>query len=293
MRQEQDTGRDSRINRFGAGRLIFHPFRVLCTAMYEISSAFANPSRKFKFIGCEIIYREACLLAARSRFCIDVEFLRKGLHDLETANMVSRIQAAVDSVDPAAGYEAILLGYARCNNGLVGVVARDIPLVIPRAHDCITFFFGSRHEYKKVFDAYPGTYYMTTGWAERNVSGDYAKPAYGQEGVMGKLGLAQSYEDMVEKYGKENADFIMQTMGDWTKNYSRFHYIKMGVCDETKFIERTRKEAAERGWDFVQSDGNWTLLEKLFSGSWDDDFIVVEPGKTISARHDDMILDAC
>ncbi len=260
--------------------------------MYEISSALANPSRKLKFIGCEIIYREACWLASRSRFCIDVEFLRKGLHDLETKSMVSRIQTAVDSVDPAAGYEAILLGYARCNNGLVGVTARDIPLVIPRAHDCITFFFGSRSEYRRGFEAHPGTYYMTTGWAERNVSGDYTKPAYGQDGVMGKLGLTQSYEELVEKYGKENADFIMQTMGDWTKNYSRFHYIKMGVCDETEFIERTQKEAKERGWDFVQSDGNWALLEKLFNGTWDEDFVVVKPGKTISARNDELILDA-
>ena len=76
--------------------------------------------RKFKFIGCEIIYREACFLAATGRHQVDVEFLRKGLHDLETASMVERVQAAVDAVEPGAGYEAILLGYARCNDGLVG-----------------------------------------------------------------------------------------------------------------------------------------------------------------------------
>ena len=50
-----------------------------------------------------------------------MEFLRKGLHDLETPDMVARVQTAIDEVDPTAGYEAILLGYARCNDGLVGV----------------------------------------------------------------------------------------------------------------------------------------------------------------------------
>ncbi|MEI6388936.1 MAG: hypothetical protein WCQ50_20170, partial [Spirochaetota bacterium] len=90
-------------------------------------------TRKFKFIGCEILYREACFLAAVGPAMVDVEFLRKGLHDLERTDMSSIIQAAVDAVDPEAGYEAVLLGYARCNDGLVGTTARGIPLVIPRA----------------------------------------------------------------------------------------------------------------------------------------------------------------
>ena len=38
--------------------------------------------------------------------------------------MLAELQAAVDAVDPAAGYEAMLLGYARCNDGLVGLTAR-------------------------------------------------------------------------------------------------------------------------------------------------------------------------
>lgn len=114
--------------------------------------------RRFKFIGCEIIHREACRLAATSPHIVDLEFLRKGLHDLETPTMVAKVQAAIDAVDAAAGYEAILLGYARCNDGLVGVTARSIPLVIPRGHDCITFFFGSRASYQHYFDQHPGTY---------------------------------------------------------------------------------------------------------------------------------------
>ncbi len=50
-------------------------------------------TRKFKFIGCEIIYREACPLAAQSPDVIDVQFVRKGLHDLKTADMLSQLQS--------------------------------------------------------------------------------------------------------------------------------------------------------------------------------------------------------
>jgi len=260
-----------------------------------------TPGRKLKFIGCEIIYREACFLAATSAAQVDVEFLRKGLHDLETADMVAKVQAAVDAVDPAAGYEAILLGYARCNDGLVGVTARSVPLVLPRAHDCITFFFGSRDAYRDYFDSHPGTYYLTTGWSERSsgVSADdpeglrgYDRPAYGLQGVMGKLGLTDSYDEMVQKYGKENADFLRDTLGDWMKNYNRFLYVHMDICDEEPFIEAARKDAARRGWEWEKRRGDLSLLGRLFSGPWDDDFVVVPPGWHVVARNNGDILDA-
>ncbi len=257
--------------------------------------------RKLKFIGCEIIYREACYLAATSPLQVDVEFLRKGLHDLSTPDMVSKIQGAIDSVDPSAGYEAILLGYARCNDGLVGIAARDIPLIVPRAHDCITFFFGSAAAYRQYFDAHPGTYYLTTGWSERNLSwsakdpaglSDYGRPAYGQQGVMGKLGLTETYDEMVRKYGKENADFLSETLGDWMKNYDKFLYLRMDVCNEERFIEAARKDALERGWQLEVRAGSMSLLQRLFTGPWGPDFLVVPPGHRIVARNDERILDS-
>ena len=250
-------------------------------------------THKFKFIGCEIVYREACYLAATGVNHVDVEFLAKGLHDLETPDMVGRIQQAIDAMDPAAGYEAILLGYARCNDGLVGITARSIPLVLPRAHDCITLFFGSNAAYREYFDEHPGTYYMTTGWSERNDSKDgaLAEPAYGMAGVMYKLGLSDSYEQMVEKYGEENAKYIAETVGDWTKNYSRMLYLEMGICDETPFIEDARKRAAGRNWEFERRKGGWGLLERLFAGEWNEDFLIVQPGQRIIARNDDRIVD--
>ncbi|MFA6133770.1 MAG: DUF1638 domain-containing protein [Phycisphaerae bacterium] len=253
-----------------------------------------NQTRKFKFIGCEIVYREACYLAATGPHHVDVQFLRKGLHDLERADMNAKIQSAIDAVETDCGYEAILLGYGRCNDGLVGVTARDLPLVLPRAHDCIAFFFGSRRAYMRYFEEHPGTYYMTTGWAERNnfEQGQYSHPAYGKEGVMGKLGLAESYEEMVAKYGKDNADFIRETMGDWKRNYSRMLYLEMGACDEAAMIESSRAAARERQWEFEVRKGDWSLLRRLFYGQWDEDFLVLPPGAKVVARNDDAVVDA-
>jgi hypothetical protein len=252
-----------------------------------------NERRKFKFIGCEIVYREACLLAATGPHRVDVEFLLKGLHDLPRQDMLQRIQTAIDGVDANAGYEAILLGYARCNDGLVGIKAGAIPLVIPRAHDCITFFFGSRAEYRRYFDEHPGTYYLTSGWSERNIGEgiDYARPAYDTQGVMGKLGLTETYEEMVEKYGKENADFLAATVGDWRKNYSRFLYLTMGICDESRHIAAARDEAVRLSWTYDERAGDLSLLRRLFEGPWNEDFVVVAPGHQLIARNDALVLD--
>ena len=250
--------------------------------------------RKFRFIGCEIMYREACHLAAAGRHQVDVEFLLKGLHDLPRGDMLAKLQATIDAVPAEAGYEAILLGYARCNDGLAGVTARSIPLVVPRAHDCITLFFGSRGAFQRHFDAHPGTYYMTSGWAERNrFDGDsYSTPAYGRQGVMARLGLAEPYEEMVAKYGKGNADYLVETLGGWAKAYSRLLYLKMNVCDEAPFLEDARRRAEERNWELVVQDGDWSLLRKLFAGEWDSDFLIVPPGHRIVARNDARILEA-
>ncbi len=251
--------------------------------------------KRLKFIGCEVVCREACYLTALSPHRIDVEFLRKGLHDLETADMLAKVQATVDAADSDGEYEAIVLGYGRCNDGLVGLTARQTPLVIPLAHDCITLFFGSREAYQAYFDEHPGTYYKTSGWMEREDAWGgqegYAEPAYGQRGVIAKLGLAQSYESLVEQYGEENAAFIAESMGDWTKNYTRYLYLKMGVCTEDDYIEQIRQDAKDKGWEFELRDGSLGLLEKLLFGQWDDDFLIVPPGGVITSRNDAAALD--
>ncbi len=245
----------------------------------------ANAADKYKFLGCEIIYREACKLAAVSPLRIDVEFQKKGLHDLKREEMQKRLQAAIDAVPESEGYKAILLGYARCNDGLVGLTARSIPLIIPKAHDCITFFFGGRAAYQAYFDGHPGTYYHTTGWIERN-----NPDIPGSQGVMQQLGLDATYEEMVEKYGKENADFILATLGDGLKNYTGICYLQMGTTNEEPFIEVSQKQAQERNWAFELRQGDWTLLEKLFFGKWDDDFLIIPPGHHIVAQNDTEIL---
>ncbi len=94
----------------------------------------------YKVIACEIAFRELCYAAAQSRNLIDFEFLTQGYHDIPATGR-TEIQKRIDAV-PAGRYEAIVLGYGLCSNILTGLTTAHTPLVIPRAHDCITFFLG-------------------------------------------------------------------------------------------------------------------------------------------------------
>jgi len=237
---------------------------------------------RVRAICCEILYREACRLAADSPLVVDLEFVPKGLHDIGSEKMLARLQERVDAVETDV-YDATLLGYALCNNGVAGLRATRTKLVIPRAHDCITFFMGSRERYREYFDAHPGTYFRTTGWSERGSAGE-------EESIATQLGFNRTYQEYVEKYGEDNAKYIWETLGAWKDAYSRMTYIDMGMALDDVYAREARTEAEANGWVFERIEGDWTLLRALFSGDWDEEVLVVETGGVIEPSYDACVL---
>lgn len=240
----------------------------------------------YKILCCEVFFRETCHLIAETQNKCDVEFLPKGLHDLGSEKMLARLQERVDAVEEGK-YDAILLVYGLCNNGVAGLTARHTRLVIPRAHDCITVFLGSREKYIKCFNQHPGTYYRTSGWIERD--NPYSA---GDETVFQKLGLFMQYEELVAKYGEENAKYVMETIGDGMANYDRIVFIRSGLNCDDHFSGIARSEAKEKGWSFEEIDGSLDILKKLYNGDWDNDFLVVAPGQSIAALHTEDVVMA-
>ena len=251
---------------------------------------------RFKLIACEILFREFCYVVAKSPHRVDVEFLAKGLHDIGRPNMFDALNRVLDTVDPGQ-YDAVLLGYALCNGGVVGLKPRgNVPLVIPRAHDCITLFLGDKQRYEEYFFANSGTYFKTTGWIERGDSlvqysdtGPY-KPSHGVTDA--KSGQLLSFPQMVERYGEDNAKYLWEQLVGMP-HYKRMTFIEMGIEPDNRFEQQARSEAAGHGWEFEKLAGNMTLFENLVNGYWpEEDFLVVQPGRQIDFDYSGKIIRA-
>jgi hypothetical protein len=243
---------------------------------------------RLKLIACEILFRELCAAVARSTNQVDLEFLPKGLHDIGQAGMSARLGEVLAAVDESK-YDAVVLGYALCSNGVVGLAARSVPLVVPRGHDCITLFFGSKERYLDYFRTNPGVYFKTTGWIERGEGLEQ----YRAESIGHRAGMTQSYEELVAKYGEDNARFLHAQLSDMTRHYRKLTFIAMGIEPDDSFERRSRQQAADRGWEFEKVAGHMGLLQSLVDGPWDAErFLVVQPGQRIAASFDEGIIKA-
>ncbi|MHC4255436.1 MAG: DUF1638 domain-containing protein [Planctomycetota bacterium] len=200
--------------------------------------------QRYILLACEILCREGCHCASISKNLVDIRLLEQGLHDIGEEKMCSRLQNEIDAVD-FEKYDAVLLGYGLCNNGIRGLRSK-ITLVVPRAHDCITLLLGSKEKYNEYFKKNPGTFYMSVGWVERAKS-HLSNP----ESTTSLMGMG-TYEEYLEKYGEDKAKYLMEVLNDALKNYNKLAYIDTHVGDFEHYKNQVKKDAQERGWEYEE-----------------------------------------
>ncbi len=206
-------------------------------------------------IACAVVIEELLAILPPG---MGYQVLDFGLH-LSPAKLNTSLQNAIDEASAQA--DTILLGYGLCSMAVVGLRANNCTLVIPRVDDCIAIFLGSSRAYLQQFHSEPGTYYLTKGWIE---VGDTP---------------FQEYQCLVERYGRERADHMMELM---LNNYSRLAYIDTGCKDRERYRRDARQIASQFNLRFEELAGSNALIKKMLTGSWDEDFVVIEPGHTVT-----------
>ena len=224
---------------------------------------------RLQFITCKVMQREAYYCAARSKNVVDVVLMEQGLHD-EPDRLRTEVRKALENTHDIQKrpYDASLLGYGLCSNGIVGLSA-EIPIVVPRGHDCITLLLGSKDKYQEYFDSHRGVYWYSPGWIESG-----KQP--------GKERYEKLLEEYKEKYGDDNAQYLMEVEQNWIKEYSWATFIDWGLTDSGEYKNYTKRSAEYLHWNYEELTGSPTLMQKLIDGDWhDSEFLVVKPGQKI------------
>jgi hypothetical protein len=246
---------------------------------------------KLKVIACAVLEPELARLAAQSEHEIGLELLQAGLHD-EPDKLREWAQEAIDRA-AAEGWDAAALGYGLCGRGVSGLIARGIAVVIPRAHDCMTLFLGSRQAYRDQFSKHPGTFYITPGWYEHKV-----RPLGHENELHYEVACCVEedtrYPELCEKFGPEEAAHIIHFQDSWKRNYSRAAFIDTGLAAKNEESAEYAREMAEAlGWQYERVCGDPHLLVKLLAGQWDEkEFLVLRPGQRSTTTGDEAIVTA-
>lgn len=213
--------------------------------------------------------REAYYCAARSKNVVDVVLMQQGLHD-EPDRLRSEVCKALENILDIQGrqYDASLLGYGLCSNGIVGLSAK-IPIVVPRGHDCITLLLGSKDKYREYFDSHRGVYWYSPGWIE-------------SDKLPGKERYETLLEEYKEKYGDDNAQYLMEIEQSWIKEYNWATFVDWGLTDSDEYKTFTKRCAEFLHWNYDELKGSPNLMQKLIDGDWNEsEFLVVRPGQKI------------
>ena len=213
-----------------------------------------------KVIACATVIEEMCPLLPLE---VQTQTLDFGLH-LRPERLRSSLQEAIDA--SAATADTVILGYGLCSQAVIGLYSNTCALVVPRVDDCIAIFLGSRAAYQQQASHEPGTYYLTKGWIEVGDS------------------PFEEYKKLVERYGQQKAERMIKLT---LKNYTRLAFINTGNRDLERYREYTRTTSEKFGLRYEEIEGATTLIKKMIYGLWDDEIVVVPPGRAI--RYEDFV----
>ena len=234
-------------------------------------------------IACSVLQDEVEHFARGLPHVVAIEYLPQLLHN-EPARLRSELQAAVERCEANAAVDVIALAYGLCSRGVEGLRHGRCPLVIARAHDCVTLYLGSKERYAEYLKNHPGTYWYTPGWIKTHTQPGPDRDAY----------LRAKY---AKQFEPDDVEYLIEQEKLWTAHYDRAAYVALGEgAGETPGqVEYTKRCAACLGWNFDYVQGDASLMRDLFAGpdKWDEErFLMVPPNHGIQLTADDLVIKA-
>ena len=245
--------------------------------------------RHFKVLACKIFQRELARVIPTCPNVLDITFMRQDLHN-RPGLLREALQREIDSIESGEDLhtnernfdkiEAILLGYGLCSNALAGIKSNRLPLVIPRAHDCITHFMGSKERYAEYFDRVKGSFFYTQGWLDLGLD-------------IGQADIERKRSEYMERFDgdEDTVEYLLEMDREMLKNYRYVTYITWPGMPNHRGIATAEKLASEAGLSLLQYEGSDRLMADFVNGNWnEEDFLILQPGQTLMPSYDRLII---
>lgn len=245
----------------------------------EDSSIALEPSTntRIALLACSVFENEIALHAGSDANIVELRYFEMGLHD-QPDILRSTLQTEIDGLNSRTDIDAIALAYGLCGCGTAGLQSSKHRIVIPRGHDCITVFLGSKQRYAKHQKTCAGCMYYTPGWNRgRRVPGPDKLKALKTE--------------MLEKFDEDDVEFLLESERAAWAVHDTATYIDLGTKDADSEAAYARNCSKWLGWKFQRLEGDPSLLKDLLHGKWDNQrFQFIEPGEKLAHSPDEEVM---
>jgi hypothetical protein len=232
---------------------------------------------RIALLACSVFEREIALWGRGAEHIAETRFFEIGLHD-RPDHLRALLQENLDEVDARTDIEAVALAYGLCGLGTAGLCPLRHKLVIPRAHDCITVFIGSKEAYAEHQRRCPSCFYYTPGWNQARR-------------VPGPERLENLRAELAAKFEPDDVEFLVQTEREQWSQHDTATYIDLGTENAAAEADYARRCADWLGWKFEHLRGDAALLRDLLWGNWDAErFQIIEPGAQLGHAPDQSIM---
>lgn len=230
-------------------------------------------------LACEVFRDEIALHARGAAHLVETRWFEIGLHD-RPEQLRATLQRQLDELAGRPDIAAVVLAYGLCGRGTAGLRAVGQPLVMARAHDCITVFMGSKEAYAAHQRRCPTCYYYTPGW-------NRARRVPGPEMIeLKRAELALRFDD-------EDVAFLMESERQQLAMHDTATYLDLGTANAQAEAAYAQRCAAWLDWKFEHLPGDPALLRDLLWGRWDPArFQIIQPGEQLGQAPDESILRA-
>ncbi len=232
---------------------------------------------KIRVIACRVFAPEMEYLLKLTSDDVSIEFLPLRAHD-QPDTLRTDIQALVDD---ARNVDAVVLAYGLCGNATAGIRAGNVPLYIPKAHDCSQILLGGMAEHQRFFKDNPSRGWTSRGYIEEG--GDVFRS--------GDSNDSWTVEDLIEQYGEENARYVIDILHSSDSNDDKvLYFLDIPETSNEAVYRDAREKAESRSKNIQIIPGTLNFLSRLLGGKGGKEILRLAPGESIMPSWDEDVI---